>query len=516
MKRKINIILLIMCMISTSNPIEVYAQAEHGAMPMISMNFRGAELESILQLFSQQSGMNVIASEEVRHREVTIFLDNVTAKEALESILGATGLVYEAVSDGKILIVREPSILAEEDILEEEAPSTETHFYALNHALLSGSKGKPSGILEVVQGKLSEYGYIAVDERTNALIITDVPESFASIEDMIKNLDTPSPQVMIEAKIVETTLGDTENLGIEWTTKITATGSSRPHVFPYNAEGDHMLGVSGMNKYLPVGDDSTTTGAVSGEGTGSFTSDSSFSSATLPVFPYGGADMFTFGKLDFSQFSAIMEVLKSRTDTEVLSNPRIVTLNDQEATILVGETLGVPTFERNDTTGKFEITGYEEKDLGVKLVVTPHVNPQGFISVTLKPEISSLLGFDDLASDVKAPRYSTREAETEVRVKDGQTIAIGGLIKNTEIEYERKIPILGDLPIIGYFFKKTEKSIRKTELLIFVTVHLIKEDMIEEEGMPLKAKDEAVQIVEVTPASRREEIERAIADIRKK
>jgi general secretion pathway protein D len=184
------------------------------------------------------------------------------------------------------------------------------------------------------------------------------------------------------------------------------------------------------------------------------------------------------GTLDFSQFAMIMEFLKSRRDTNVLSNPRVATLNNQEAKILIGEILAIPTFERNSDTGTIEITGYTERDLGVKLKVTPHINEQGDIVVDLKPEISDLLGFDilDAARGIRAPRYSTREAETQVMVRDNQTIMIGGLIKERSVDYEKKVPWLGDIPVLGkVLFTKTEEGIDKTELIIFMTVHIINE-----------------------------------------
>ena len=149
--------------------------------------------------------------------------------------------------------------------------------------------------------------------------------------------------------------------------------------------------------------------------------------------------------------------------------------NNQEAKILVGEVLAVPIFERNETTGKMEVTGYEEKDLGIQLVVTPQINSENQIDVTLNPAITSLVGFDELTPDIKAPRFATREANTKVRVRNAETIVVGGLIKEDIVDTKNKLPILGDIPVLDYFFSHREKSVVKTDLLFFITVTIIEE-----------------------------------------
>ena len=172
----------------------------------------------------------------------------------------------------------------------------------------------------------------------------------------------------------------------------------------------------------------------------------------------------------------VLELLKARRDTNILSNPRIVTLNNQQASIHIGEIVAIPTFERNPDTGTIEITGYAERDLGIKLEVTPHINDKGDIVIDLKPEISDLLGYDvlDAVRGIRAPRYSAREAETQVMLRDGETLMLGGLIRENTVNYKKKVPFLGDIPLIGrVLFTKTEDAIQKTELIIFLTVRKI-------------------------------------------
>jgi type II secretory pathway component GspD/PulD (secretin) len=196
-------------------------------------------------------------------------------------------------------------------------------------------------------------------------------------------------------------------------------------------------------------------------------------------FPFVAKDQFTFGTLDFSEFKAVLEFIKSRANTDVVSNPRIATVNNREALINVGNTLNLPTYERNSTTGKMEITGYEAKDLGIILKVTPHINQKNEIVVDLSPQISDLLRYDtlDRASGIVAPVFSTRQAKTEVMIKDGDTIFIGGLIKENDVNIRKKLPfvgdLLGDVPFVGLLFTKKDTIKQKTELIFFITVNLV-------------------------------------------
>ena len=196
----------------------------------------------------------------------------------------------------------------------------------------------------------------------------------------------------------------------------------------------------------------------------------------MPNFPVVDKAEFKFGTVDFSQFQALLQMIKSRTDTKILSEPHITTLNNQEARVLVGEVIAIPTFERNSQTGHMEITGYKDKELGIRLSVTPHINDQNEIVVSVVPEITSLLGYDTLTADVKAPHYATRSANTQVRIKNGQTIAIGGLIRENIVDSKSKVPILGDLPLLGKIFGHKDKTVQKTDLLFFMTVNIVSDN----------------------------------------
>ena len=180
-----------------------------------------------------------------------------------------------------------------------------------------------------------------------------------------------------------------------------------------------------------------------------------------------------------------LTALKERTETKVVSNPTLTVLNNQQANIHIGEEYPVPTFSVDPSTGKTTVSGVQTKAVGTQLVVTPHVNPSHEIVVDLKPEIvtvASPVSFNVGGSEtVSLPRFGTQTVQTQVRIQDGQTIAIGGLVKDSKIILQTKVPFLGDLPIIGMLFRNRTESdgsggpTLQQDLLIFLTVSIPKE-----------------------------------------
>jgi len=331
---------------------------------------------------------------------------------------------------------------------------------------------------------------VKFDDRTNMLIVTDIPTNVYRVAQILEKLDKETEQVLIEARIIETVLGDDERIGIDWNVKFEISGAKRPTTFPFDYfKSDSKL----LEKYTPLVQTGVT--VVTQDQGGQTTTQTPSAYPTTPRatnyakgFPFVDysqdifKDTFSFGTLDFSQFSAVLELLKQRAETNVVSNPRIATLNNSEANILVGQTLNMPKYERNAMTGKIEITGYEAKDLGTKLKVTPHINDKGEIVVDIVPEISDLLKYDtiDAANGIVAPVFTSRQANTKVMIKDGDTIFIGGLIKERIVDAKNKLPILGDLmgdiPGLGLLFTKKNKMKQKIELIFFVTVRIMKKD----------------------------------------
>lgn len=400
-----------------------------------ALEFREVDIKDVLRQLATQYELNIVFSESVKGL-VTVHLGKVSIDQALDSIITVNGFAYS----------RKENVYKVVSQAEAQREGRQTKLFKLNNA-------EAAKIKETLLKMLSGDGSIEADARSNAIVVTDSPFVLAKIEGMLASLDELTPQVLIEAKLIETSLTNTEKLGIDWQTTIKATGADRPLTFPFSNSND--------NKYYPVSDEPASVLATS--------------------FPAATADQFSFGTLSFSGVQAIFDILKTRNKTHLVANPRIVTLNNHNATINVGKVLSQPTYERNTTTGKLEITGWQSYNVGVSLDVTPQISPDGHVKLKLKPEVSSLIGYASNSDGIQqGPITSSRTAQTEVLLKDGQTVVIGGLVKEESSTVEKKIPILGDIPLLGWLFKSrqvgsSENPTEKSDLLIFVTVRILKE-----------------------------------------
>lgn len=418
----------------------------------VTVDFKEADIQNVLRILAFKSGVNIVAGKDVTG-VVTVRLVDVPWEKALDVVLKTYGYAYDR--DGNIIRVTTIENLKKEEL--------STEVYTLNYS-------QAAEVEKSLKEVLSDRGKLRSDPRSNTLIVTDMPTSLQRVSKVIQRLDSITPQVVIEAKVIETTLGDADRLGINWALKVGITGAARPTTLPWPAKQR-----TAYQRFLPEGRGSQTTQAS--VGTSSTTSTSTVAdfpaSGNQPTFPVVDKNQFKFGTLDFSQFQAVLELIQQRSDAKILSEPHVTTLNNQEAKVLVGEVIAIPTFERNATTGRMEITGYKDRDLGIRLSVIPQINSENEIVVSIHPEITSLLGYDEITADIKAPHFSTREAKTQVRIKSGQTIAIGGLIKENVVNSNTKVPLLGDIPLLQHFFSFKTKTVQKTDLLFFMTVNIV-------------------------------------------
>ena len=406
----------------------------------VTVDFKDADIQNVLRVISFKSGVNIVAGKDVVGT-VTIRLVDVPWEKALEVVLKTYGYAYDR--DGNIVRVTTLENLKKGEL--------STQVFTLNYS-------KAAEVEKSLKDMLSERGKIRSDARSNTVIVTDMATILQSVQKVVERLDKSTPQVLIQAKVIEVTLTDADQLGIKWNMSATLKGAARPTTLPFGR-------VSNVNTF-PQGDVAAETFPNTG---------------TKAAFPLTEATDFKFGTLDFSAFQAVLQLIESRKDSKILSEPHVVTLNNTEAKILVGDILSLPTYERNTTSGKMEITGYTNKDIGVRLLVTPAVNDQNEIVVSVHPEITTLFGYDDITADIKAPHFTTREALTQIRVKSGETIAIGGLIKEEKTTTKTKVPFLSDLPLIDKLFKHHDTTVNKTDLLFFMTVNVI-----DEKALPMK------------------------------
>ena len=415
------------------NPQVVQEKVPDAHDSNVSLDFRDADISNVLKILSYKSGVNIVVGPEVTGL-VTIQLNDVPWKQALEVVLETYGYAYE--QKGNIITVTTVENLKQRRenaiILAEQEP-LETKTFVLNF-------GRASEIIASIEKMRSERGSINYDERTNTLIITDIAKRIDLMEGVVKKLDRTTPQVLIEAKIVETSFDNEENLGIDWMSKITIAGSERPITFPFTNTSESKY----ARDSFPGVDD--TLGSANAE--------------------------FTYGTLNFTQVQAVFEMLKQKTDTNILSNPRIVTMDNQAAQIMVGTQYPIPQYTYNEEQARLQVSGWEYKDIGIIFDVTPHVNNAGFVTVDVQPKITAIIG-TVVVENTSLPQLSNESTKTRVMIKSGETLVIAGLVKDQLTDTKKKLPLLGDVPVLGLIFQKSEKTNTKTDLMIFITPHII-------------------------------------------
>lgn len=421
------------------------AQVANGsATGLISVDFKDADIRQVLRIISLKSGVDIVAGTDVEGL-VTIKLTNVPWEQALEIILRTYGFTYER----KENIVRVMTIAA----LEQEALSTEV--FPLDYA-------KAKEVPDVIKEMLSERGRVKFDERTNTVIVTDIPTNLFQIKEVIHRLDRRTPQVLIDSKVVETTLERSENLGIAWTNQLILQQSSVTvsNTLPFTPRAS----LGSVGAALGLARAAERPGATVGLGT-----------LTVP------------------SYQATLNFLSSRTDTHIVSNPSISALDNQEAKIHIGQEYPIPNYSIDPTTGRTTISGYTAKNIGTVLTVTPHVNPSEEIVVELEPEIiaeaQAITYNTGQGSSVSLPRFTVQRAKTQVRIRTGETIAIGGLVKEAVSNTQTKVPVLGDIPVLGVFFKNNSRyegsDPNRQDLLVFLTVTVDSKD--KKEGQEVAA-----------------------------
>ncbi|MBL7071332.1 MAG: secretin and TonB N-terminal domain-containing protein [Candidatus Omnitrophica bacterium] len=373
----------------------------------ISLDYKDADLLTVLRSLSWTYKLNIVTSPDIKGK-VSISLKDVTVKEALEAIITVNGLAYS---------MRKNIIYISQG--DAEALELVSEVIFLKYM-------KAADAQNILRKAVSAKGDIKIDEVANSLIITDFPSNIRKVEILLEKVDIPPRQVLIEAKIVDITSSALEAIGVT-----------------YNFEYAPGTGLFERNtKYAEELDGTMSLSEQSSDLTGG---------------------QFSLNTLTFKHFTltATLDALARDGKANVLASPSIAVLNGQEARIIIGERY--PYKERTQTTtGTTETTKFV--DIGTTLRVTPQINDDGYITMQVHPEVSSLAAALDAG-----PRVTTREADTTVRVKAGETLLIGGLIKQDDASSVDKIPYLGDLPFIGYLFSRSEHEIEQKELAVFIT-----------------------------------------------
>ena len=384
--------------------------ADAVAAEPIVIDYNEADIQSVLRTLAAKAGVNLILGDEVTGK-VSVHLEDVGYEDAMRLVVESKGYAY--VKDKNVVRVKSRESLDVEPV--------ELRVYTLNYA-------KADDVKKTLEPVLSKQGKIQVDTRSNTLVMSDTPSNFAKLLPLIESLDTQTPQVMIEAKFIETTKNPKKDLGINWSQTLL----------------DHQLSA------------------------GSF---------SLTKNLAGGPWIPSTALLDAGQAQIAFSFLSADTDTELLANPRVVTTDNGKAKISIATQFPIPQFSFSESTGSFQITGFEYKDIGIILNVTPRINKNEFVTLEVSPEASSSSENATLRSgvgnEVNIPIINTRVATTTVLIKSGNTLAIGGLMRQDSSDKYTKVPLLGDIPGLGAFFRSKSLDKTKRDLLIFLTPTIV-------------------------------------------
>ncbi len=453
------------------------------AVNKISLDIKGMDIVDVLKMLATRSGMNIVVGKNVTGR-VTLFLKNVDIQDAFEIILLANELAYETkggiinvmtqrdyeliygeryqdkkqakviklkyakavdlsraltqiktnvgrivVDEGSntIALIDAPQKIKEmEEFIRNTDLPIQTKIFSLNYA--QADKIQP----KIQEALTKGVGSMRIDERTNKIAITDYPEKLEEISKVIAAFDEKTQQVLIDAQIIQIQPKDEFKMGVDWNYWI----EKNVRIM------ESLPSTNGMN-ILKLG-----------------------------MAAKGVADLNKQG-----EYKSIIDALRTIGNTQILSSPRIVAMNNQEAKILIGtkKSYGISTISQGGSGNTVTAIDIKEVESGIKLYVTPTINRDGFVTMKIRPEISEtkIENIKVSGQETAAPTTTTSESETTVMIKDGVTIIIGGLKKENRTKQVDKIPLLGDIPLLGYLFRRTSDSMTTDELVILITPHIL-------------------------------------------
>jgi type IV pilus assembly protein PilQ len=433
----------------------------------LTLNFQDIDVRPLLQLLADTSGQNIVVSDSVKGR-VTLRLQNVPWDQALDIVLKTKGLDMRR-KDNVILVAPQAELASQEKAeleamkdIEELAP-LRTEFLTVNYA-------KASEIARLVKSSgggslLSERGNVTVDERTNTLLVQDTADKLTAVRSMVATLDIPVRQVLIEARIVIVADDFSRELGVR-------AGFTRVS--------------DDINDLMAVSGSAQSTDSIMGSALDNLAT----TGQPYPVnVPFGNFDRYNVNMpvanpagrialsiLDFDDFLIDLELSAAQSEGrgEIKSTPRVITANQREAIIEQG--VEIP-YQESASSGA---TTTQFKKAVLSLKVTPQITPDDRVILDLTVKKDSVGQLVPSATGGFVPSIDTRNIQTQVLVKDGQTVVLGGIMETERRDSEKKVPGLGDVPIIGNLFKSKSRINNRDELLIFVTPKILREGSVME------------------------------------
>ncbi|MEO5987802.1 MAG: type IV pilus secretin PilQ [Candidatus Eisenbacteria bacterium] len=398
-----------------------------------SLDVEGADIRTVLRAIAEFSGRNIVPGSSVRGA-VKVNLRNVAWQDALKAVLRSNGFDY--VEDGSVIRVDEASKLNTEKVERESANARTLELVPLETRIVKLNYANAAEMGAPLTPALSKRGSIQVEKRTNSLVITDLPSNLDLVSKMATDLDSATPQIEITAKLVDVDASALNSLGIEWNH---GTGKSE---FVVDQAGEPIqLSPARSPSGREILGSQVNTGIANAAG-----------QISVGFFEKWG------------DLEAQLQALAENRKANIISNPRITTVDNREAKIVVGQKIPLIV---QDVAGN---PVSQLQTIGIQLKVTPHLTSEKKIIMDLHPEVSDLSTQSTVQGGII---INTSEADTRVMVDDGQTAVIGGLIRTNESTVHRGVPFLKDIPLIGMLFSSTSSVKQNRELIIFVTPRIV-------------------------------------------
>ncbi len=444
-------------------------------------DFQGDPIDLVLRTLARQARMNIVVTDAVTTTggTVNMRIEDKTPKEAIEIIVESKGLILDEGKGGVYYI---------KTLAEKQKEPTESGNYTLSYA-------QAKDVVPLLQTQLQSGVAPQFDTRTNTLFYRENRSNLDKIVVFLASIDRPTQQVMIEARLVEVTANPKQSYGINWAGVVGGSSNAqRVSLSGSNVAGTIVDTLTGTNTNATttsagtpinnpngsttiLGPGSTsTTGTNTSNLTNSLASAGNFLRDASSFGKLGNALAGQFAILNVPQLSLTLRMLNEDADAEFLANPRVVTANNQKAEIKITTLRPIPQLNFNEQTAQAVFSGFADKEFGNTLKVTPTINKDNFVSLSVEPEISTSPGdvtFQFGGATVSSPIIDKRTLNSNVVIKSGDTLAIGGLLQDEVRKGRSKVPILGDIPILGYAFQEKTASRLKRNLLIFVTPTVI-------------------------------------------
>jgi type II secretory pathway component GspD/PulD (secretin) len=370
---------------------------------LISLDLRNVDISSVLQILSKETGYDIIAGRDV-YGKITISVNNMDADEVLDMVLKSNGFTY--IKDGNVIHVYSSG---DAPRIEELPDGSFVRTFMINYIQADNLK-------DTLVKLMPEAASVYTTKGSNIIVIRGSANDIKRAEVLIRNMDIPPKQVMVEAKIIEVSVD----------------------------QGQH----SGVNAQYTNPDNATEVAQTVG----------------LANAPSATGATGLYYTVTNSTLTYLVEQLSTRSGFNILSSPKVMAMNDETAQIITGSRLGYK-IKTVTTTGMVE--SIEFLDVGTQLIITPSVKSDGMIVMEIHPEISEGAIVNDL------PQKTTTQTTTKLIVKDGQTIVIGGLIRDSQKKETKGVPLIMDIPVIGWAFKKTDLTSEKKEVIVLITPHIV-------------------------------------------